>query len=279
LPWAWVAIAAHAAAQARWDDCLAAARKAKALHFNDAEDYLFLARLAKGEAAALVAEYGPRLSASNPPPRTLLHLTDALAAAGKNAEIDGAVSEFVNRLPVEVRGQASAFFRAEALYQQGKLKECADLCVKNPVLKHSPIHAAARLAMGDAKAAAGDPALAKVWQDPWHALALSVSFAVDGQAAEAAKWRSKAVDILQAREAGLKRAGKLLGAEASPASDDIARLFLAPNEKALFLVAMAGRFPERQAEYRALATRLNIEREPPYQLVRRALEHPVASKR
>ena len=68
LGWPWMAIAARASSEARWDDSLAAALKARELKVDEPEriaELLHDARMAKGEAKSLVEEYrtGPGTNA------------------------------------------------------------------------------------------------------------------------------------------------------------------------------------------------------------------------
>src|SRR5205823_2896677 len=122
------------------------------------------------------------------------------------------------------------FLQAYALYQGGKIKGCASFCADNPLLQHSTLHTDALLAGGDCQAAAHDPGLAKVWEDPWHALALSVALALDGQGDDAATWRTKGLEKLQARTPEWKLAAKFLNAEVPPSIDALSRLFMMPGE-------------------------------------------------
>src|SRR5207237_385127 len=74
LAWPWLALAARAASQARWNDCLSAAQKAKKLELEDPDvldEYVHIARLARGEAATLVEEYRSCLSSTMPKPAAL----------------------------------------------------------------------------------------------------------------------------------------------------------------------------------------------------------------
>jgi hypothetical protein len=54
--------------------------------------------------------------------------------------------------------------------------------------------------------------------------------------------------------------------------DDLARIVLGPDKQALVCALMAQRFPAKRAELLAAASRFNIRRTPPYQLVQRAIE-------
>jgi hypothetical protein len=58
----------------------------------------------------------------------------------------------------------------------------------------------------------------------------------------------------------------------------IERLSTDPENKTLLLAILAERFPEQRAEYLTAARHFNIQRKPPYLLVRRATDGPEPSE-
>jgi hypothetical protein len=197
----------------------------------------------------------------------LLYLMDALVSAGKAGEIEAALATFENRQAPEQRAQMMPYLKSFMLYQTGKAQECAAYCAETPLLQQTPIRAQALLAAGKARQAADDPDLAKVWHDPWQALALSLAFSLAGQDDDAARWRERARHGFQ-----LEAPAQYLNATAAPSVKDLARVHPRIFNKALFLAALAMQFPARRAEYLALAARLNVWRAPHYLLVRQALD-------
>jgi hypothetical protein len=203
---------------------------------------------------------------------TLFHLTDALVVADQANEIDAVLSAWEGALPPHLRPQIMPPVKALTLYQAGKLAECEAVCAQTPLLQASAARAQALLAMGKADQAAADPELAKVWDDPWTALALCVALQLDGHAAAAGTWRSKALGRLPQEGRDGKRVAALLAAAEAPAADSVSRLSIMPGEKVLVLAALAARFPAQREQYLARAAILNIRHTPPYHLVHRALE-------
>jgi hypothetical protein len=271
LAWPWVGLAAQAAEWGRWQETADAVRKAKELPIEETElleDLAHVARLGLGGAPALVLEYRARLDANTLTPMGLVYLVDALVAAGKGGEVDSAIATWESRLPAELRTQVGAHFRAHALYQEGKAEECAALCEQTATLQQTPIRAEALLALGKVRQAADDPGLAKVWDDPWNALALSVAFSLAGQADDAARWREQT-----RKKSRQPRLAKILDTAKAPALESIASLHLHTSHKAIVLAALAARFPASREQYNKLAATLNVRRSPPYLLVRRAVEH------
>jgi hypothetical protein len=139
------------------------------------------------------------------------------------------------------------------------------MCKESPVLQPTPTRAHALLALGRAREAADDPGLAKDWDDPWNALALSVAFSVAGKGDDAARWRERAREKMKE-----PHVADLLGAAKAPALKGLPNMHLRVPHKALLLAALAARFPAKQDEYLGLAATLNVRRSPPYLVVRQA---------
>jgi tetratricopeptide (TPR) repeat protein len=273
LAWPCLALAADAASQARWDDCLVLARKAKELGADQhtVETYLVTARLAKGDALGVLEEYRPRLASTPPNLDVLWDVIDAQILANKTSDVQSAVSTMVNRLPAEMRSQFSPLVQAHSLYQTGNIDQCNALCAQTPLLREAPIHADALVAKGNYQAIASDTHFTGVWEDPWRALALSIAFGLDGRTGDADKWRKHAIQKLEELTPHDKHAGAILASDTAPSTDVLTRLFLAPSQKALELVALGIRFPAKRAEYFSLAGKLNVRRSPPYQVVHKAI--------
>jgi tetratricopeptide (TPR) repeat protein len=270
LAWPWIGLAAQAAARGNWPETAAAVRKAKEHRPEDADlldELAHIARLGQGEAEALAGEYRTRLEANPGQAMVLIYLADALVAAGKPAEVDAAVAAWEAKLPSEPRIRVGPQMHAMTLYQEGKAEQCEALCAQTPGLRNTAIHAQALLARGKAKQAADDPAFAKVWEDPWAALALSVAFRLGGQADDAARWWDRA--RAKMNEYGV---AEVMGAANPPTLEAVSGVHLTIQDRALLLAALAGRFPAKQKEYLALAAALNQHRISPYLVVRQAVD-------
>ncbi len=281
LAWPWIGLAWRYCAAGQWKECLAAAQKAKEHPVEDADllnEALHTARLALGEAETLVSEYRARLDTHALDPVALICLIDALVVTGKASEIDAVLATWETSLPNDFRSQASAHFKAFALYQAGQLKECEALCEQTPALQHTPTRVDALLALGSAKKVADDPGFAKVCEDPWNALALSLALSLDTKD-DPARWRSQAVEKFQAGAADWKRIAKIVGAAEAPSLKDLAQLHARPAEKALLVAALAARFPAKEGDYLPLAATMNVRRTPHYHLVRRALDRKEPPKK
>jgi hypothetical protein len=268
LAWPWVGLAAQAVSWARWDEALAALKKAKALPLDDTElleDLDHAARLGTKQARALIDQYRTVLDSQPMNGATLVHLLDALAIAGEASEIDPTITKWEGRLPDEFRSQIGPHIRALGLYQAGKVRECEELCRDTDLLQRAPARTYALMAAGKAREAAADAGLAPALEDSWNALALSLALSLEGDPKEAARWRERA-----AEKCGQPRLAKALTAESPPAIESLPPMRL--SHKALVLAALAARFSAKQDDYLALAAKLNVSRSPPYLIVKRAVE-------
>ena len=122
------------------------------------------------------------------------------------------------------------------------------------------------------KEAVEDSELQEVLQEPWNALALSVSYSLAGNPIEAAAWREKACAGLERQDTDSKRAAGLLRGAKPPTKRQLDDVVLSPGVKALLVAALAMRFPEQKADLAPLARRLNVSRLPPYYLVQKVIE-------
>jgi tetratricopeptide (TPR) repeat protein len=285
LSWPWMALAVRAASEGRWDDCLGAARKADELGLVDQKemlaDLVHKARMANGEAEALVTEYRVTSSPNEPPDAAkLLFLIDALSASGKASEIDAALNAWLMRIPPQFQGQAAPFLRAPALYYAGKLEACVNFCKSNMAVKSSPTHLQALLALGRMKDATEDSLFSKLWEDPTNLLCVSIGFALEGKKVEAAEWRKRAAELFHKVGGGtdLGRAGVLLEAKDPPSMKQIHKVYYPAESKTIFLASLADKFPENREIYLTLAARLNVSRRPSYYLTKRVLETKAAKK-
>ena len=92
LPWPWMALGMHSAAEAKWSECLNDLRKARELKVNPQyiRDELHVARLATGGADGLATEYQSTLAANPMDFPTVPLLTDALVASGHPEKVEPA---------------------------------------------------------------------------------------------------------------------------------------------------------------------------------------------
>ncbi|WZO98265.1 hypothetical protein EP7_005325 [Isosphaeraceae bacterium EP7] len=278
LPWPFMARGMRALNVGRWEEALAELQKARELNLTDGQldRPIHTARMALGQAEALVAEYRAKLAASPVDPSTVISLFDALAASGHPEAIEAEKSAWVARLPIEARAGLVPIVGAFALYQADRLDEAISSLIGSPAVGLM-IRAQALAAAGRASEVAADPEMAKI-DEPWTLAAVSLGLALEGKADEAAAWREKARALLKPQTDDDRKAASLLAADTPPPLDQIDRIFLAPGEKAVTLALLASRFPEMRGEYLREAARFNVLRLPPYLLIQRVIRGEAAAK-
>ncbi len=280
LAWPWMALGARAAALAQWDEALRCLRKAQDLKIDPAQinDLLHAARLARGEAQALVTEDQARLRINANDLEALVFLFDDLAASGQAEKISSALAAWENQIPAAQRAQTSMPARALALYQAGNAAECERHCEQNSMLRSGGIQAQALMALGRSKEVVADALFEKGFNEPWGALAVSLGLSLDGLPDEAKRWQGRACEALDSRFRSEHLVAKILRASQPSPLEDVMRLVISPDEKSLLLSILSVKFPEKRSDYLAAAERFHLLRKPPYLLVQRVLQGKSAVK-
>lgn len=277
LGWPWMGLAASANAEARWDDALNHAEKAKSLGNIDSDlidEVLVEARMGKGESKLLLDEYRFRSSSLSPDYQAVRSLLEAEAAAGRSVESKSTLSAWLSGLPPSYQAVFMPRLRAWDLYCAGKLEECERHCNANVAARVTLEHFHALLALGKMKDATDETMFCTFWNDPVSLLAVSVAFGLEGRPEEAVHWRERAVSGWRksARSSIYAKMADVLGAPEPPAIPDVHHVYLPAGSKALLFAALADRFPAKRKAYLAEAARFNIGRKPPYHLVKRVLD-------
>jgi tetratricopeptide (TPR) repeat protein len=274
LPWPWMALGIRAQADGRWDESLKDLLKARELKIDD-DDIgadLQTARLATGQAKAMVKEYKTSLASRPFDLDAMVFLCEALAVAGETDKIIPELNAWEklvrNSIPLELIAQ----LRAIALYFAGKLEECNDHCRRNPGLGSSALRAQSLLALKRSGEVISDKSFESLLNDPWVELAVSLAVSLENQPKEAARWRERAIPKLNSSFEQNRKVAKVMSAAEPPSDRDVARIYVAPELKALVYAILAERFPATRADYLAAAARYDVRRNAPYQLVRRAIE-------
>lgn len=174
-------------------------------------------------------------------------------------------------MPSEARPQFAPMIRVVASFIQGDYAGGAVQPVQEG-LWTSSLRVVALLAADRLDGVIADGSLAAAWEDPWNALALGLALEQAGRTEEAKPWRDRAAGALAGMMREEREAAEVLGADRPPALDDLHRIIITPQNKALLLATLAGRFPERRAEYLAEAERFNMRRIGFYPLVKRAID-------
>ena len=271
LAWPVMALGMSDLNQGRWQETLDKLRQARALKMDEPHisRAIHTARMALGQAETLVVEYRGQLTANPLDPLTATFLFDALAASGHPEAIEPEFAAWQARLPAATRAALGPAIRGFALYQAGRPEEAVGSPGGSSTGDYL-IRAQSLAATGRAAESAAEPSTENE-EDPWTLAAVALGLALEGNVAEATTWRGKAAALLEATTEDNRKVAAILRAEAPTPLDQIDRLVLRTDEKALLLAILATRFPDEAAGYRAAATRFNVLRLPPYLLVRRAI--------
>lgn len=277
LPWPRAGLASQAVAEGRWDDARRLNSEAAERGFDDHEQMakvVHTARLAKGEAAAEVDSARAALAATPLSVKPLERLMEALAASGRTDEIDRAITSWALPLPPDVQSRVIPHLKGVGLYIAGKAQEAADYSASQPELQAAPENLHALLAIGRSGQAAEDPAFSQLWQVPSLLLSLSVGLGLDGRADDAASRREQAAATLieAAGATDYGKAGRLLAADGAPATQEVVRLYIDADEKAMLLAALAQKHPTESGRFLAEAARYDVVPSLGHLLVRRAVE-------
>ena len=277
LPWPEMSLGSLALAAGRWDEALAHARQAESLGIDPELGTMAIhaARLALGQAGALVDEYRARLGSNQTDLQTLLFLFDALAAAGQADAIESERAGAENRLPAEARAAVGPTLRAYAAYAAGLPGPIAKFVAEGLPTVGSDLRAHLLLANGQAAAVLARPELREP-EDPWTAAAIALGLALDGKDDDAKAYLDKATTGLAARSEEDGELVAMLKADEPTPLVRIRRVAALPAERALVLALLGERFPDRRDEYRREAAKYNLRRVPPYLIIRRATDGAAA---
>jgi hypothetical protein len=277
LGWPWRSLAGRAMTRADWDECLKDLAEARSRGLTDADldELEHVARLALGQAPELVDTYRAALTANVHDHNKVPFLFDALAASGQADRIEPELAAWTARLPSEAQAAlaTSGVFQALAAYQAGRLDDGLTLCEQKSDLRHTPVHAEALAAAGRATEVDAEPAFASS-RDGSYRVALSVALALaqEGKPEAAARWREAARLGMSSLHGDQARLAAWLDSNAPPPPiDSIRNVYAEPRDRALVLATLAVLHPDQADTYRDEARKFNLQRIPPYLVLRRFL--------
>ena len=265
LSWPWMALGKRALAEAKWDEGLKDLLKARELKIDEDEinGEVQTARIAAGQAKALVTEYQTVLKSRPFDLTTVVFLSEAFAAAGEPEKIAPELANWQKLVRNSVPPTLINHFQAIGLYEAGKLEECEKHCRSIPALRSGVYRAQTLLALKRSQEVVSDKSFDGVLADPWTDLAVSLGLSLDNHPQEAAHWREQAIQKLSSSFDQMRRVAKVLGA-AQPATDrDLSRIVVDVEMKALVFAVLADRFPaSAQITSRRLRGSTSVEKSP-----------------
>ena len=279
LAWPWYATAAVAVSQGDWPGALRKADKAAELRLDPVmlRGLRHVARIGVGDFQKMEQEYRAELVSRPLDASSLISLCDVLASAGHAEQARDALQQFEQRAAsLNFPGTAAAMkgVRMTILYEIGDFDGLSAALADTAIPTPAAYQALVLVTTGQPDAAAKAVALAKLGDEPWEAMQLSLAFARNGQPGEAARWRARAVQSLRQQGPDETAAADCIEAKALPSLAQLSRLELMPDQKVVLLAALIQRFPEGGAALKPLIAKLNVSHTPPYQLIQRVVAEP-----
>lgn len=232
-------------------------------------------QMALGECERGESEYREQLKGNDLPNMmtAIFYLTESLASQGKYDQvrseyltwwnqISGGRANAQGRTTYELLidylcGDTDAFLRKQADLQPDEL---------------SFYQFQFLLATGQPDAALKLPDLPELTTEWSNQLALSVSFELQGNKAESEQWLAKSIATLRSEDPDAVRAAECLSRDRAPTDAELDEIILRIAETPLFLVALAQKFPDRRADLKQRAAKLNVGRLAPYLLVKQTID-------
>lgn len=277
LGWAHMALAYDAANRGAWQEARDACQQAASSLGSDPGFRAFwhIVRLANGDADKLETEYN-QITEQRDLASILTSLycfVDAIACQEKYQEVTPSARAWLERiLGPRLGPQALESFQPVISYVTANKDELSKLN-ESTGDERSEYRLQGLLAIGavDEAMQLADAAKVEEWE---LLLALAVGLELAGKSEDASRYREQACTVLKSGGHDQIRAAALLMRDQPPTSEELDNVCLRVNDTALWLVAMAQRFPGEREVLRERARRLNVSRMPPYLLVRNALEKP-----
>ena len=275
LGWPWMALGYAAFTRGDWAKTIEYSRQAIQLGIpaSDLRGTMHAARSGLGEFAALEAEYRQELAggSSQDSLPALLLLCDVLLAKGQLEPARQVIANWETAIPVDQRpAQFLAMYRGLLAFMAGDFPAVERAIAAGE--GDSSLKLVWLASTGRPAEAAADPRLAEQLTSPWNALAMSTSFALAGNPAEAQTWREKACAALDLLDVDEVQAAKWLRSDSPPTTAEFDDIGIPPTEKSLWAAALALKFPEHDAEFSGHAKRLLVMRTAHYHLVRQVID-------
>jgi tetratricopeptide (TPR) repeat protein len=275
-PFPYYALGLDRAAAGDWAGARPLVAKAAELNPRDItfENMLYLCRLATGDAPAIETESRNTLARDPVNYDAELRLLDALAAQDKSAEAAKACDDFVAKGRSQYGARGADVTRAiqyHAYYAIGDFTQLKSLAEKDTSVSGRVRLVTALIELGQVEEAAtiisGTPNLK---ESETIMFGLSVASRLKGNEAEAAKWEARGIELIKGGRFDSAVTAALLTRGTPPTRAEAENLILAPQNKAIVLTMLAQKYPQAHVELAALARQLNVRRDFPYYLVRRA---------
>jgi len=233
----------------------------------------FICRLALQEYAELEKELREQLKHDARNVILAEALIDVLAAQNRKTEANDVVTAFLRAVAGMGQANVASFateLRRHLFYSTGDFEGLAREVREDRSQSGKNTLFAALLEQGKmAEAVRIHPLDEAKVADPFHFFVVSMGWTAAGDAAKAKEWFRRGVDLLAGGSAEDARAAEMLNGKIEPTREQLDTLTQAPKAKAILLATLGLLRPEQRAELFAAARVLNVDRDYPYQIVRR----------
>jgi hypothetical protein len=229
-----------------------------------------LARMANGEAKALVSEYRAQLLSPRADFVSIFNMIDALAETDVDA-IKPAINEFEARQPPDPTGMRLKTLIGWGEYAAGNIQACSNIAASMPRINDTIVQAECLILLDKIKEVASGPQFQKLTTDPRFHFILSLGYSLKGQEAKAELARKNAIARLGGMGQDAEKIRKLLESDRPIEVKSLDQYYTQEDVHCLILATLGQRFPERRAEYFKEAAKYHILHRPPYQIVKRTL--------
>lgn len=241
---------------------------------HDFSSWLFITRLALGEAADIEHEARQKLTRDPLNYAVEFELFDALAAQNKPEEVLKTCDGFVKLCHGQYGSDADPLANAaqyHAFYAAGEFDKMKALAMTDKSDTAKWIQAISLIERGQIdEAVKALPSEMDVQDHTVFCLVIAVAYAHSGNETAAAQWRSRGIDALGRGNEDSVQAANLMKRGTPPTHQELADLAISPKMKAVICVVLAQEYPQARGELTGFARKLNADRTFPYHLIQRA---------
>ena len=248
-------------------------------HGSGFENWLFISRLALGEAPTLEAELRQKLAREPLNYLDEFELIDALAAQNRPDDALKSATDFAS-LCRRRYGAAGKMLVSEIQYHTyyavGDFEKLKASAANDDSTAGRGALASALIEQGRVDEAVKKlPPEMSSEEKEIFAFALAAAYRQNDNETAAAQWQSRGIELLQNGTGDAVQAANLLRRGTAPTRAEAESLALPPQIKAVLLASLAQQFPQARADLAGLARDLNVQRLFPFHLVRRvAAQNP-----
>ncbi len=275
-PFPYYALAYDRVAAGDWAGAKPLITRAVELNSNDLtfEQVFYLSRLATGDAPVIEKEARDKLAREPLNYQAELRLLDALVIQDKSADATKSCDTYVASCRREYGSRGVELVKTvqyHTYYAVGDFAQLKALAEKDTSSAGRVRLAMALIELGQVdQAAKMMTGMKKLEESEMLAFAMAVASRMKGDETAAAQWEARGIELVRAGRFDAVVTADLLARGTPPTRTEAENVVLAPQSKALVLAMLAQKYPQARVELANMARQLNVGRDFPHHLVRRA---------